>query len=46
MSKFVISLEDAGGENREISGNKAAALADMIKSGVNVPPGVCVTTES
>ena len=46
MSRFVISLEGAGGENREISGNKAAALADMIQSDINVPPGVCVTTES
>ena len=46
MSEFVILLEDASGKNREISGNKAAALADMIKSGINVPPGACVTTES
>lgn len=34
MSRFVILLEDAGGENREISGNKAAALAEMIRSGI------------
>ena len=36
MSKFVILLEDASGKNREISGNKAAALADMIRSCIKV----------
>ena len=46
MSRSAVLLEDASGENREILGNKAAELADMIGSSINVPPGICVTTES
>ena len=43
MNRLIIPLRDASGANRAISGNKAAVLAEMLREGLRVPDGLCVT---
>jgi phosphohistidine swiveling domain-containing protein len=41
---FVLSLEDVTGDHRELVGGKAANLAVLMRGGLPVPPGFCLTT--
>jgi phosphohistidine swiveling domain-containing protein len=46
MNPLVISLDAVGAGDRRLCGNKAAALSTLLRRGVRVPRGFCVTTEA
>lgn len=46
MSSFIIPLETCHKTNTSIIGKKASTLAEMLNRGINVPSGLCVTTEA
>lgn len=39
----IISLNEAGGDNSYLCGNKAASLSKIINKGIKVPSGICLT---
>jgi pyruvate,water dikinase len=43
-ARWVIPLEDATDEDERFVGGKAARLGGLLRAGLRVPPGVCVTT--
>jgi pyruvate,water dikinase len=45
-AQLVRSLDDAGAEEAEQSGSKAATLAELKRAGFRVPEGFVVTTEA
>ena len=45
-AQLVRSLDDAGAEESEQSGSKAATLAELKRAGFRVPEGLVVTTEA
>jgi len=46
MTEAVLSLDHELCEKPELAGNKAAALARLIRRGYPVPAGACITTEA
>ena len=42
----IIPLEEVLKQHKALVGDKASALAAMSRAGLNVPPGICVTTEA
>src|SRR6185436_8728755 len=44
--KLVIDLADLDAKMLPIAGGKAANLGELIRAGLPVPPGFCVTTEA
>ncbi|UCD88201.1 MAG: hypothetical protein JSV01_10825 [Desulfobacterales bacterium] len=44
--KRILALEEIRDNDRALVGGKAFALATMVRTGMNVPPGLCVTTEA
>ncbi|HYF97147.1 MAG TPA: PEP/pyruvate-binding domain-containing protein [Patescibacteria group bacterium] len=45
-SKRIIFFDEINSNNLELVGGKAMALSEMIKAGVNVPPGFSITTDT
>ena len=45
-SQRVISLQDIKEANRPLVGQKASGLAAMIRAGLNVPPGFCISAQA
>ncbi len=45
-SNYVISLDELGKHNVNVSGGKGANLGELIKIGISVPNGFVVTTSS
>ena len=43
--KLIIPFEDARPEDRKYIGGKGYSLALMMQKGINVPGGLCITTE-
>ena len=43
-TSFVLDLVDVGAEDLPIAGGKAVNLGVMLRAGLPVPPGMCVTT--
>jgi phosphoenolpyruvate synthase/pyruvate phosphate dikinase len=43
---LVISLDEVGKEGGDIAGRKGAYLGEMRQAGVDIPPGLIVTTKS
>ena len=43
---YILSFEDVDKGSLPLVGGKNASLGEMIKSGIRVPPGFAVTTES
>jgi pyruvate,water dikinase len=43
-ARWVIPLADAADEDERFVGGKAARLGALLRAGLRVPPGVCVTT--
>jgi len=43
-ARWVIPLADANDEDERLVGGKAARLGALLRAGLRVPPGVCVTT--
>ena len=46
MSKYILKFSDINESNTNLVGAKAASLAEMKRSGINVPDGFLVTTEA
>jgi pyruvate,water dikinase len=44
--KLILAFEEIRDNHRAVVGGKAFALSEMARSGMNVPPGLCVTTEA
>jgi pyruvate,water dikinase len=44
--KLIFAFEEIRDNHRAVVGGKAFALSEMARSGMNVPPGLCVTTEA
>ncbi len=44
--KRILAFEEIRDNDRALVGGKAFALATMVRNGMNVPPGLCVTTEA
>jgi pyruvate,water dikinase len=44
MNPIIVPLDSTEAADRQLCGNKAAALSTLIRSGVNVPQGICITT--
>lgn len=44
--KLILTFEEIRDNDRAVVGGKAFALSTMVRSGMNVPPGLCVTTEA
>jgi len=43
MNKLIVYLQDVSGKHKKFIGNKALALAKIIREDINVPPGFCLT---
>jgi pyruvate,water dikinase len=44
--KLILAFEEIRDNDRAVVGGKAFALSRMARSGMNVPPGLCVTTDA
>jgi phosphohistidine swiveling domain-containing protein len=44
--KLILAFEEIRDNDRGLVGGKAFALSRMARTGMNVPPGLCVTTEA
>src|SRR5690606_27172448 len=45
-TKYVYAFQEGDGKNKKLLGGKGANLCEMTQIGLNVPPGVVVTTEA
>lgn len=45
MMKMIIPLAEITAEDRSLTGGKAWALSRLLQEGINVPEGVCITSE-
>jgi len=44
--KLIVWLDEAGSEDRLLTGGKAAGLAELVRAGIPVPPGFVITSEA
>ncbi len=45
MMKMIIPLAEITAEDRPLTGGKAWALSRLLQEGINVPEGICITSE-
>ena len=45
VTKYIYSLKEGSGDQKSLLGGKGANLAQMVRSGLPVPPGFIITTE-